>query len=161
MKPLQALMVRSAAGASRTTRAALRCQPQTPKSASSPFETALRASSGWGSWSYFAISASLPPSPHGERKEPQGSVASGAVRGANAMEVGDWRERHRRVSNREGAEMRARRRGEIHSAHGEGKPEAPRRSKRFAKQASWRRATVGGRTAPLRDICRAPTKPSW
>ena len=31
-------------------------------------------------------------SPHAERKEARGSIASGAVRKANAMEAGDWRE---------------------------------------------------------------------
>jgi hypothetical protein len=43
------------------------------------------------------------PRPHPERKEARGSIASGAVRIANAMEAGDWREACMAVSKGEGS----------------------------------------------------------
>lgn len=78
------------------------------------------------------------------------------------------RSAERRVSNHEGGRSRLRSprvRKENHSAHGEGKPEAPRRAKRFAKQTSWRRATGGGRKAhpdfELKDLRRPKTARLW
>jgi hypothetical protein len=47
------------------------------------------------------------PHPHPERKEARGSIASGAVRIANAVEAGDWREACTAVSKGEGSERGA------------------------------------------------------
>jgi len=46
---------------------------------------------------------SLPQSPHPERKEARGSIASEAFRSANAMEAGDWREARSAVAKGEGS----------------------------------------------------------
>jgi hypothetical protein len=47
------------------------------------------------------------PRPYPKRKKARGSIASGAVRIANAMEAGDWREACKAVSKGEGSERGA------------------------------------------------------